>query len=88
MNPSEHTGESENLPALTNAHGQSAEDFDGNDEKTVIGVAPTAAYIKIIDKDNDTKEMIRLDAGDSWVAGRDPNCHIQIRDQSGQPPSI
>lgn len=71
---------SANLPALTNA-GVRSEVFDGSDEKTVIGVAPMVAYIKIVDSENEPKEIIRLDAGDSWVAGRDPSCHIQIRDQ-------
>ncbi|UXR64969.1 FHA domain-containing protein [Bdellovibrio bacteriovorus] len=74
--PAASTGE--NLPALTGVH---AESFEGSDEKTMIGVAPTAAFIKIVDSHNEAKEMIRLDAGDSWVAGRDPSCHIQIRDQ-------
>nr|BFD58306.1 hypothetical protein CKG001_04130 [Bdellovibrio sp. CKG001] len=74
--PQAPTGE--NLPALAGAH---LESFEGSDEKTMIGVAPTAAFIKIVDSQNEAKEMIRLDAGDSWVAGRDPSCHIQIRDQ-------
>ncbi|WP_413613006.1 FHA domain-containing protein [Bdellovibrio sp. HCB-110] len=73
-------GTSANLPAVTGVH-TGGDDFDGSEEKTVIGVAPTAAYIKIVDAQNETKEMLRLDAGDSWVAGRDPSCHIQIRDQ-------
>ncbi|AFY00172.1 FHA domain-containing protein [Bdellovibrio bacteriovorus] len=68
----------ENLPAVL---GSAPESFDGSDEKTMIGVAPTAAFIKIVDAQNDTKEMIRLDAGDAWIAGRDSTCHIQIRDQ-------
>ncbi|MEK2644108.1 FHA domain-containing protein [Bdellovibrio sp. BCCA] len=75
-----HAGSS-NLPAVTGIHASDGEAFDGSEEKTVIGVAPTAAYIKIVDAQNETKEMLRLDAGDSWVAGRDPSCHIQIRDQ-------
>ena len=67
-----------NLPAVQSAP---AVDFEGSEEKTVIGVAPTAAYIKMTDNQGEVKEMIRLDAGDSWVAGRDPSCHIHIRDQ-------
>jgi pSer/pThr/pTyr-binding forkhead associated (FHA) protein len=54
---------------------------DAGEEKTIVGAAPTAAYIKIVDSNNDAKELIRLDDGDSWIAGRDPSCHIQIRDQ-------
>ncbi|MGZ3775264.1 MAG: FHA domain-containing protein [Pseudobdellovibrionaceae bacterium] len=68
------------LPALTNA-GVVANAYEGNEEKTVIGVAPLVAYIKVVDKENEAKEIIRLDAGESWIAGRDPSCHIQIRDQ-------
>ncbi|WII70628.1 FHA domain-containing protein [Bdellovibrio sp. 22V] len=72
-----HQGTSSNLPAVSGE----GEGFDGSEEKTVIGVAPTAAYIKIVDSQNEAKELIRLDEGDSWVAGRDPNCQIHIKDQ-------
>lgn len=68
-------------PAVTSTHQVTNDDFQGSDEKTVIGVAPTAAFMKIVDSSNEVKEMIRLDAGESWIAGRDPSCHIQIRDQ-------
>lgn len=67
------------LPALTGENELAA--FDGSADKTVIKVAPTAAYIKIVDAANETKEMIRLDEGDAWIAGRDPSCQIQIHDQ-------
>lgn len=78
--PAENAGgTSANLPAVTGV--EPSPGFDGSEEKTVIGVSPTAAYIKITDSQNEAKEMIRLDAGDSWVAGRDATCHIQIRDQ-------
>lgn len=69
---------SSNLPAVTGVH--QVDDFGGSEEKTVIGVAPLSAYIKIVDVDNEAQELIRLDAGDSWVAGRDSSCHIHIRD--------
>lgn len=64
------------LPAVS---GSESED-SGPEEKTVIGVAPSAAYIKITDAANDTKELIRLEAGDTWVAGRESSCHIYIKD--------
>lgn len=67
----------ENLPALSGVHTAS---FDGSEEKTMIGVAPTSAYIKIVDSQNETKEMIHLDAGETWLAGRESSCHIQIKD--------
>ncbi len=70
--------DSSNLPALTGVH--EGPDFNGSEEKTVIGVAPLSAYIKIVDTENETQELIRLDAGDAWVAGRESSCHIHIRD--------
>ncbi|MBX3040769.1 MAG: FHA domain-containing protein, partial [Bdellovibrionaceae bacterium] len=50
-------------------------------EKTVVGVAPSVPYIKIMDSQGEPKELIRLDAGDSWIGGRESSCHIHIRDQ-------
>ncbi|MFM6927977.1 MAG: FHA domain-containing protein, partial [Bdellovibrio sp.] len=70
-----------NLPVVTSAGESPAAGFSGDDEKTVVGAAPTSAHIKIVDSQNDTKEMIRLDAGESWIAGREQACHILIRDQ-------
>lgn len=61
--------------------GLSAENFKGSEEKTVVGLAPLSAFIKILDNQNEAKEIFRLDAGDAWTAGRDASCHIQIRDQ-------
>lgn len=55
-------------------------DTAGTEDKTVIGAAPMSAYIKIIDSRNETKELIKLEAGDSWIAGRDASCNIHIRD--------
>jgi pSer/pThr/pTyr-binding forkhead associated (FHA) protein/tetratricopeptide (TPR) repeat protein len=68
---------SDQLPAVSGSH-ESEE--SGPEEKTVVGVAPSAAYIKITDAANDTKELIRLEAGDTWVAGRESSCHIYIKD--------
>lgn len=70
---------SSNIPAVTGVVASGA--FEGSEEKTVIGGAVMAAYIKVLDAQNEPQEVIRLDAGDSWVAGRDPSCQIQIRDQ-------
>ncbi|MBO9667432.1 MAG: FHA domain-containing protein [Bdellovibrio sp.] len=67
-----------NLPVVTSAG--SHDDSDSGD-RTVVGAAPSSAFIKFVDSNNEAKELIRLDAGESWIAGRDPSCHIQIRDQ-------
>lgn len=69
---------SANLPAVTGVHEVA---FGGDDEKTVVGAPRTSAFIKATDPNGGVKEMIQLDAGDSWLAGRDPSCQIQIHDQ-------
>lgn len=74
------------------AHGQnfpmevshSSEDSGDGDfaDKTVVGVAPLVAYLKIADAQNDVQEVLKLSAGESWVAGRDSSStQIQIKDQ-------
>lgn len=73
--PMEHHSDAGALAVISN---ESDEDFS---EKTVIGVAPTTAHIKIVDANNETKDLIRLEAGDSWIAGRDSQCQIYIKDQ-------
>ena len=48
---------------------------------TIIGAAPQVPYIKIVNSQNQVIEMLRLEVGDLWVAGRDPSCQILIPDQ-------
>ncbi|MNJ92786.1 Glycogen accumulation regulator GarA [compost metagenome] len=84
--PMEFTGargsvDGEYLPATTGIQETPGSHGADSEEKTVIGVAPTSAYVKIVDSQNETKELIRLEAGDSWVAGRESSCNIYIRDQ-------
>jgi len=50
-------------------------------ERTVLGAAPQVPYIKMVNTDGDVTEMLRLEVGDLWVAGRDPACQIVIADQ-------
>ncbi len=54
--------------------------FNEND-KTIIGVSPQVPYIKIVNSNGDIREMLRLEVGEVWVAGRDPSCQISIPDQ-------
>jgi pSer/pThr/pTyr-binding forkhead associated (FHA) protein len=49
--------------------------------KTAVGVVPQVPYIKITDAKGDVREMLRLEVGEVWVAGRDPACQIIIPDQ-------
>src|SRR3989338_144780 len=49
--------------------------------KTVVGAAPQVPYIKLVNSVNQVTEMLRLEVGDLWVAGRDPSCQIVIPDQ-------
>lgn len=53
----------------------------GEDERTVIGVAQQVPYIKMMSADGQVREMLRLEVGDVWAAGRDPSCQIIIPDQ-------
>lgn len=55
-------------------------DIDEN-EKTVIGAVPQVPHIKVLNTQGDVREMLRLEVGDVWVAGRDPSCQIIIPDQ-------
>jgi pSer/pThr/pTyr-binding forkhead associated (FHA) protein/tetratricopeptide (TPR) repeat protein len=51
------------------------------DERTVIGVAPQMPYIKMLSSQGEVREMLRLEFGEIWVAGRDSSCQIIIPDQ-------
>lgn len=50
-------------------------------DKTVIGAVPQVPYIKMVNSAGAVSEMLRLEVGDVWVAGRDPSCQIIIPDQ-------
>lgn len=50
-------------------------------ERTVLGAAPQVPYIKMVNTRGEVTEMLRLEVGDLWVAGRDPACQIVIADQ-------
>ncbi len=53
----------------------------GEDERTVIGAAPQVPYVKMVSSQGEVREMLRLEVGEVWVAGRDPSCQIIIPDQ-------
>lgn len=50
-------------------------------ERTVIGASRQVPYIKMMSAQGEVREMLRLEIGDTWVAGRDPSCQIVIPDQ-------
>lgn len=50
-------------------------------ERTVIGAAQQVPYIKMVNSSGEVIQMLRLEVGDVWVAGRDPACQIIIPDQ-------
>ncbi|MFN3455581.1 MAG: FHA domain-containing protein [Pseudobdellovibrio sp.] len=50
-------------------------------ERTVIGVAQQVPHIKMMSASGTVREMLRLEVGDLWVAGRDASCQIIIPDQ-------
>ncbi len=53
----------------------------GENERTVLGATQQVPYIKMLAANGQIREMLRLEVGDSWVAGRDPSCQITIADQ-------
>ncbi len=53
----------------------------GENERTVIGATQQTPYIKMLNSKGDVREMLRLEVGDTWAAGRDPSCQIIIPDQ-------
>ena len=44
--------------------------------RTVMGAAPQMPYVKMVNLKDQVSEMLRLEVGDLWVAGRDPSCQI------------
>ena len=53
----------------------------GENERTVIGASQQVPYIKMLNSSGEVREMLRLEVGDTWVAGRDSTCQIIIPDQ-------
>lgn len=66
---------------LPNADAQKIPLEISENEKTVLGAAPQVPYIKVVNSTGDVREMLRLEVGEVWVAGRDPSCQIIIPDQ-------
>lgn len=49
-------------------------------DQTVVHRVSLAAYIKIVNQDGDLQQKIKLEGGDTWVAGRDVSAQIMISD--------
>ena len=58
-----------------------AQPMIGENDRTVVGVAQQDPFIKMMSSDGQIREMLRLESGEVWVAGRDPSCQIIIPDQ-------
>ncbi len=57
-----------------------SENSDSFDDRTVVHTVNLAAYIKILNPEGDLIQKIKLDGGDTWVAGRDVTAQILISD--------
>lgn len=75
------TSSDHSMEEVQSAHNTPHEQGHEIGDRTIVGGAQTTAYIKVVDKDGDAKELVRLEDGESWLAGRDNSCHIQINDQ-------
>lgn len=65
---------------LTSSPQEKGKGFNNFDDRTVVGVAPSVPYIRVLDAQNQTKSIIRLEGGDSWTAGRESQAQILIDD--------
>lgn len=69
------------LPDSNVAEQQGFQQPVNENTNTVLGAVPQVPYIKICDTKGEVREMLRLEIGEVWVAGRDPSCQIIIPDQ-------
>lgn len=49
-------------------------------DRTMIHTVVLSAYVKIMNEEGDIQQKIRLEGGDTWIAGRDVNAQILISD--------
>jgi pSer/pThr/pTyr-binding forkhead associated (FHA) protein len=68
------------VPEAHSVHNGQAPEVGAN-ESTVIGATQQVPYIKMMNASGTVQEMLRLEVGDIWVAGRDSSCQIIIPDQ-------
>ncbi len=59
---------------------QPAEAVASDYERTVVKSIQVVPHLKMVNVYNEPIELYRLEGGDSWIAGRDPHCHILIKD--------
>lgn len=61
-----------------------SQSFEANLEKTTIATVVNSSsyvpYVKIMNQNHELNELVRLESGNNWQAGRDSSCNIQIRD--------
>lgn len=63
-------------PAAPNAEVGGSSDY----ERTIIRPVQVVPHLKLVNVYNEQIDLYRLEGGDSWIAGRDLNCHILIKD--------
>ncbi len=49
-------------------------------DRTIIHKVNLSAYIKVINEEGDLQQKIKLEGGDTWIAGRDVNAQVMISD--------
>ena len=54
---------------------------DFNEDRTFVGKLTQIPFIKVINNDDKSFQLLRLEGGDIWLAGRDPSSAIPIKDQ-------
>ncbi len=78
----QYRSETKNKLTNTESHAHSLiHNSDSGTDKTVVGHSMLVPYIKIMSRDMQAKDIIRLEGGNTWLAGRESICAIHIRDQ-------
>lgn len=49
-------------------------------DRTIVHKVSFSAYIKVVNEEGDVQQKIKLEGGDTWMAGRDVNSPIMISD--------
>lgn len=57
----------------------SEDEFEGNEEKTMVGRLEMVPYVKIVDSASAAEDTFRLE-GNLWIAGREAECEILLND--------
>jgi pSer/pThr/pTyr-binding forkhead associated (FHA) protein len=80
LNPYEFEFSEASTELVATSRQPSEGDGSESGDRTYVGVSTTVPFVRVADGNGETKEMFKLEGGDTWIAGRDASCDIIIRD--------